>query len=260
MHRCEGVEGMTDILNYAPPLSRRSAADIAPRRRPMVTINLTGNVERDGPISSAIVRDRLSVVESPDAHLCLHVNSSGGDTVEAFKIYDTLRACPLRMTAVAGAEVASAALIIFLAAEHRVAAPDTRFLIHMSHRSGEGLGQCNARDLHRAADNLSAIDSRILDLIAMRTSFDRSFFQHVMQDEDYTPAALALETGIVHEVDGAGPHCDPSWPDQATAFVAAGGLLPRRALTANYFAACRSAPARKNARERDLEHFRGDNG
>ena len=63
-----------------------------------------------------------------------------------------------------------------------------------------------------------------------------------METEDYLGIPGAIECGLVHEVDGLTPRCSPTWPDLSRQIVSNRSIvLPKRELTANYFAACRAA-------------------
>src|SRR3954469_19345475 len=81
-----------------------------------------------------------------------------------------------------------------------------------------------------------------LPILVARTGYSREAFANEILTEDPLPEQVALEWGIVHEIEGQEPACDPRWPD----IVAKAGpkpLAPARLLSANFLAACRAAPA-----------------
>lgn len=133
---------MTDVMTEAflPSETKPTPLVVAP---PVPTrwregVRLVGKIDPKGPISLAVVQKWINV--SPE-HSAKHflLDSEGGCIAEAFRIFEALRSLPVPIAATA-IHVCSAALVIYAAADLRIAAPDTAFLLH---------GQASARRICR---------------------------------------------------------------------------------------------------------------
>ena len=211
----------------------------ATKRKEGVLVCLSGEIGEKGPISLAAVKRRLLL--QPDTPTTIVINSRGGNTNEAFKIYDHLRALPTPMATVARQNCSSAALIIFMAADFRLAVPGTEFLLHESHMAADDLPRrLNARVLQQYADNMKSVDRQVLDLVEARTGFNRCKFEEEMNDESPMLESFAIESGLVHEWPGLN-RCDPTWSNHVREIQSAKMILPRWLTTPNYLAACRAS-------------------
>jgi ATP-dependent protease ClpP protease subunit len=171
------------------------------------------------------------------------VNSGGGQLEEAFSIFGELRAYPGTVTAFADHDCSSAALLIFLAGDYRVATADTKMLIHGARIGRNDLAEpyFTAGDFQRHAERLQVLNTRILDILTMRSGYHREAFENELLTETQLSAEVALGWGIVHEIEGRAPRCNPDWPDLVRN-AAERPSVPAQYLTANYLHACRAAP------------------
>ena len=217
------------------PTEPRATSVVEPtatKRKEGVLVCLSGEIGEKGPISLAAVKRRLLL--QPDMPITILINSRGGNTNEAFKIYDYLRALPTPLATVADKNCCSAALIIFMAADFRLALPGAEFLLHELPR------RLNARTLQRYADNMKSADHQVLDLVEARTGFNRCKFEEEMNDECVMSESFAIQSGLIHEWPGLN-RCDPTWPDHVREIQSAKMVLPQWLTSANYLAACRAA-------------------
>jgi ATP-dependent protease ClpP protease subunit len=231
----------------APP--ERELRLVGPAVRPQFEgycISILGEIGPDKRASLATVKKHLACASAQRAErIHLHVNSGGGNIHEALAIFSAVRSFPGGVTAFADRDCSSAALLIFLAADHRVATADTKILIHGA-RVGRGdlaesyFTACTFSD---HAQRLETLDAHMLDILTMRSGYHREAFAAELLTETQLSAEVALGWGLVHEVEGREPRCDPGWPDVV---AEAGGQLPvpPQYLTSNYLAACRAAPPR----------------
>jgi ATP-dependent Clp protease, protease subunit len=133
--------------------------------------------------------------EDPEKPITVIINSPGGEADSGFGIYDMLRFVrpPIR-TLVAGL-CASAAVLIFIAAEKnsRLSLPHSRFLLHQP--SSASFGQ--ASDLEIAANEIIRLRDRYNQLVSEATGKTP---ETVSQDADrdfWMAAPQALEYGLV---------------------------------------------------------------
>jgi ATP-dependent protease ClpP protease subunit len=229
-----------------PHLEAAQTAHAAPS-----PVLFSGAIGHNEPISLAAVRWQLDRVDLR-AGLRFDINSSGGMIDEALKIYTHLRALPVPVSGRAVGCCESAAVLVLLAAGHRVAKEDARILVHACRITREDLPPSTsftARDLGRRADDLQRRDSEIADLMAARTGHYRHFFEDQMQHEESLSHYQWLESGLVHEIEGLTPRCGMEWAAEIRALSAARWTVPKYFLTDNYFEACRTVSAMLGRKE-----------
>ena len=66
----------------------------------------------------------------PDAPICLLIHSEGGNIIHAIHAYEMLRALPVELTTFNVGWVASAAALLYVAGEKRIASPMSFFVFH----------------------------------------------------------------------------------------------------------------------------------
>ncbi len=140
----------------------------------------------------------LLEAEDPEKPITVIINSPGGEADSGFGIYDMLRFVrpPVR-TLVAGL-CASAAVLIFIAAEKnaRLSLPHSRFLLHQP--SSASFGQ--ASDLEIAANEIIRLRDRYNELVSDATGKPA---ETVSQDADrdfWMAAQQALDYGLVSRI------------------------------------------------------------
>jgi ATP-dependent Clp protease, protease subunit len=155
------------------------------------------------PISSDLAKriyQGLILLESedPEKLITVVINSPGGEADTGFGIYDMIRFVgpPVR-TVVAGL-CASAAVMVFLAAEkdQRFSLPNSRFLLHQP--SSANFGQ--ASDLEIASREILKLRDRYNEIVAHDTG---KTVQQVTEDTDrdfWMSAQDAHEYGLVSKV------------------------------------------------------------
>jgi ATP-dependent Clp protease protease subunit len=101
--------------------------------------------------------------------------SSGGKIAESKEIFAIIRSLSVPVSAEAIDVCESAAVRIFLAADHRVARPNTRFLVHPAHRPVSA-GSYSAPELRELAVFLDDADVEEVALLVRRTGYrDRDY-------------------------------------------------------------------------------------
>ena len=215
----------------------------------VLTLRLTGEIGAGG-VTSAGVRRQLVLRDF--RHLHMEICSTGGDSAEAFSIYEMLRAQPVPVSARASLRCCSAAMVVYLAADLRIAAAATEFLIHPASTARETLPERpTALQLKHRSDVLAAVDLRIARLLSDRTGEDLDWFAAEQLTEDVLDMVDAIERGIVHEVEGLAGEVDVDWPRVAEqiAHSRVQHVVPRRMLTPSYLAACRCAASLRRKAE-----------
>jgi ATP-dependent protease ClpP protease subunit len=203
---------------------------------------LRGPIGAGKSISASRIRSQLEAAAG--SYNAIHVtivDSDGGDFREASEIFSLLRDQPLPVAATAKRHCYSGALLIFMAAGLRRATAHAEFLIHPTSQSREALPErVTAEVLLKQADEIGKIDERVVDLFADRTGYDREFFEREKSTEEILDTVMAIESGVVHELEGSTPRCDPAWPETVKRLEKETGcIFPAWMTTAAYLEACR---------------------
>lgn len=126
-------------------------------------IILSGEINKD--LAEKIVR-QLLVLEADDSEkpVYVYIDSPGGDVDAGFAIFDMIRfvSCPVFLIGMG--LIASAAALILLAVdkEHRLALPNSRYLIHQPSSGMRGVAtdiEIHAREMERTKAVLNKIIS-----------------------------------------------------------------------------------------------------
>jgi ATP-dependent Clp protease protease subunit len=146
------------------------------------------------------VYQNLLLLEADDVEkpITVVINSPGGEADSGFGIYDMLRFVrpPVR-TIVAGL-CASAAILIFVAAEkgNRLSLPHSRFLLHQP--SSASFGQ--ASDLEIAANEIIRLRDRYNEIVSDATGKPADTVAHDADRDFWMAAPQAVEYGLVDRI------------------------------------------------------------
>lgn len=155
----------------------------------------------DGSVSFGNVEEFLASVSEDDNRIDITLDCRGGDVHEGWKIYDALRATGKEISALVVGECASMGTAILLAApkERRSARPHASLLIHNPYIPA-AMGELNADELRRMADDMQQEQDRILNLYVERTGADRERLQEVMNEGKWLTTDEAIELGFINTI------------------------------------------------------------
>ena len=160
-------------------------------------IILSGEINKD--LAEKIVR-QLLVLEADDAEkpVYIYIDSPGGDVDAGFAIFDMIRfvSCPVFLIGMG--LIASAAALILLAVdrEHRLALPNSRYLIHQPSSGMRGV----ATDIEIHAKEMERTKAVLNKIISEQTG---KSFEQVCADtnRDYwLNSSEAVEYGLVSKI------------------------------------------------------------
>ena len=142
----------------------------------------------------------LLLLEAEDSAkpITVIINSPGGEADSGFGIYDMLRFTPCKVRTLVAGLCASAAILIFIAAEKedRLSLPHSRFLLHQP--SSASFGQ--ASDLEIAANEIIRLRDRYNELISEATGKPVDRVAHDADRDFWMAAPQALEYGLVTRI------------------------------------------------------------
>lgn len=183
----EEVENVNPALEVAMNFIS-SGIDLATR-----TIEIRADVSEG--MGSYITRALLKMSQMSNDPIDLYLSSPGGDAYEGFAIYDAIVACPCEVRVIASGKIMSAAFLIILAGDVRVAAKNTTFMMHsVSYDPGDG----KTKDHEVNVNEAKRINNAFLDIAAERTRRNRKWWARAILNQDrYFNAAEALELGVL---------------------------------------------------------------
>ena len=130
------------------------------------------------------------------SNLTIELKSGGGDLLEAFAIYDSIKNMPTRVTVDIVGTSASAATVIASAADRIRISENSRYLVHNAQTFVQG----NKEDIGDAYDTLKSLDNQILNIYVKRTGKSKNDLAELMKEEKLMTATDALAWGFVDEI------------------------------------------------------------
>lgn len=154
------------------------------------TILVSGEINK--PLAERVVRQLLLLEEQGDEPIKAFIDSPGGDADAGYAIFDMMRFVKPEVHTIGMGLVASAGAIILLAAskEHRIALPNSHYLIHQPLSGMRGV----ATDIEIHAREIEKMRARINKLISEETGqpmekvekdTDRDFWMGAEEAKDY---------------------------------------------------------------------------
>lgn len=160
------------------------------------TILLTGEVDQE--LAERVMSELLVLDADSQDPIRMVVTSQGGHVDSGYAIHDIMRFVRSDVIAIGAGWVASIAVPIMFGAnrEHRLALPNTRFLLHQPSGGAGGALQ----DIRIEAQEMLKIRERLTELIATETGQP---IDKVRKDSDrnfWMSAEEALEYGLVARI------------------------------------------------------------
>lgn len=161
---------------------------------PKARIEVMGAI--DVNLTACIAADLEDCAEA--AELEVFVASPGGDFGAAFDLYVYIaRHRAAKKTAIIR-KAESGALLVAMAADHRIAERDAPILLHGA--SAPCVGRATAASHTEAAEHLRWVDANIAALLAYRTGKSPEIFLAAMADEEPASLAWCLDMNLIHEI------------------------------------------------------------
>jgi ATP-dependent protease ClpP protease subunit len=128
-------------------------------------------------------------------NLVIHINSTGGECIAGFRIYDYLVDLnkTYEVTTVAEGFVGSIAILPLLAGKKKISYPSCFFLVHPTQTSFDE--KRSLEDIQASLDFSKIIEKRIFELYK-----DTKITLDMFSKETYFTAAEALALGVVDEI------------------------------------------------------------
>ena len=146
-------------------------------------------------MASFIIRNLLKMSETSRDPIEIYMSSPGGSAYAGFAIYDAIIACICDVHIIASGEIMSAAFVIFLSGDKRLAAPHTSFMMHSVSYAAEG----TAKDHEVEFIEGKRINNAFLDIAANRTKRNKKWwYRSVLAHNKFFNVQEAAEVGILN--------------------------------------------------------------
>jgi ATP-dependent protease ClpP protease subunit len=133
--------------------------------------------------------------------LVLCISSDGGALDQAFYAYDILRGLPVGVATINVGTVASAALVLFMAGNVRLAAPHTTFLFHEPKFTPAPV-LMREQELEYTLSNLRHYQRKLEGLIAEKTGASLGVVKGWARGEKMRDAEFALSQKVISGIEG----------------------------------------------------------
>ncbi|WP_430598254.1 head maturation protease, ClpP-related [Enterococcus sp. AZ177] len=141
-------------------------------------------------ITAKKVRNFLASEKSEN--ITVVINSVGGDAFEGIEIYNLLCACGKKVTTVISGMAASAASVIFLAGDERIAMAGTSYMIHKP----KGLSYGESHALRKDAEMLDKLQENVENIYHEKTNINN--ITKAVDDTNWYTVSEMKEKGITN--------------------------------------------------------------
>jgi len=137
------------------------------------------------------------IQDNADAEkLIVHIHSPGGDVDEGFGIHDILVSSGKEIETRIEGLCASIATVIAMAGTTRIITENSQFMIH--NPWGDAWGDSD--EMQKYADQLKAVENKIIDFYVAKTGADRDSVDQMMKNETWLSAIQAKELGFITDI------------------------------------------------------------
>ncbi|WP_164757541.1 ATP-dependent Clp protease proteolytic subunit [Mesorhizobium sp. M7D.F.Ca.US.004.01.2.1] len=182
-----------------------AAAPVAIRRGDELRLDLEGPIgDRDPKTGKGIFAAPIEAAlkaHSDAQFVEITIDSAGGALDEAMKIYRALRAARGFVTTTAGSQCSSAASLILMGGDLRMAYAKSQILLHGVEIKGPPESErqrWTAEKYTKLAQYIERSDKEIVDIYAKRGFFGREWFERELKNENPLRIETAQACGIIH--------------------------------------------------------------
>jgi ATP-dependent Clp protease protease subunit len=145
-------------------------------------------------MASIVIRSLVKMSEISDEPIEIFLSSYGGEAYAGFAIYDAIRACPCDVIIHATGKIMSAATLIYLAGDIRLASKHTTFMIHSVSSGTQGKIKDQEIDVLEG----KRINNIMLDILTERTKMKKTWwYRKILSHDMYIDTTLARDYGFI---------------------------------------------------------------
>jgi ATP-dependent protease ClpP protease subunit len=200
------LEAAKRLIGYEPQKSRA-----------FISLDVRGEV--NDAMADRVLKQLAGAPKASAIHIA--VDSPGGDLRAGIRIADAIKKHPAkRKLGLGTGDVASAAAIVFAAADVRRLLPSARVLLHGTSLDPTSHGRWTRDRYESHAATLAALDESIAARLVERTGAPLSVIEAELTTEAEMPLPKAVSIGLAHEIVGVSPPLAKAWPAAARAALA----------------------------------------
>lgn len=145
-------------------------------------------------MASIITRGILKMQRISQEPIQIYLSSFGGDAYESLSIYDCIKASPCDVHIIATGKIMSAAFIVFLAGDQRIASDHTTFMMHSASYGAEG----TVKNHEVQVTEGKRLNNKFLDIASTRTKRNRKWwYRKILSSDFYFDVVEAREIGVL---------------------------------------------------------------
>lgn len=148
------------------------------------------------------IQGRITYLKSlKTEQLTISINSPGGQIADSFAIYDYLKSCGLKTTAIVeGVAASAAAMIVLQAMDNRYSRPNSRFLLHEP-RLFSFLEVQKTTDTQDRAKEMTILSEMVYDVLSSRCGKTKEELKKLIERREvWMSAKEALEFGLIDKI------------------------------------------------------------
>ncbi len=195
----------------------------------------------DDDVTPAMFKEELL---SSDGPITVSINSPGGDTIAASRIYTMLRDYKGHVTVKITGIAASAASVVAMGGRKVCMSPTAMMMIHNPYTCAVG----DSEEMRKAGQLLDEVKEGIINAYEIKTGLSRTRISHLMDDETWMNPVKAKELGFCDEI--LYQKDDPADPGEAMFFSSAS---TQRKVMNSLLAKVKSASAQEEVSDEQQE-------
>lgn len=154
-------------------------------------INIIGEID-----AAAFKKFKVALSKADINHnVKVTLMSDGGDANVALAFFDLIRSSPKVVHITATGLVASAAVLILAAADHRCMTPSAWAMVH--EESPDNVDNNNVSSLEKQAAHFRRIENQWSELLRITTKADTKTWAQLHKEETYLNPQQCLELGLI---------------------------------------------------------------
>ena len=168
------------------------------KNEPVVYVSFSAKIERNTAESLMEVMVHCANQQVKKVYLLL--NTTGGDVIEGFNLYNVLKGMPFELVTHNTGNVNSMGIIVFLAGSKRYASEHSRFIFQGVGFDPQQQGRLERKELEEKLDTVVSGQKRMGSVITKETKMTEGEVDELFIKVQNKDAEFAVEKGFIQEI------------------------------------------------------------